>query len=243
MTCSLRLIGLAGGGARTERRRIPAGPINCREHAMTLCLFRCLIGPSAHYIGRARTEAETKYRKQTIPLNVRGVIHGITAEITDEYLSQHVPAEKPRLLGICRLGRTNTILLSIEGPRLPRYAFIRCGVYPIFPQRARCKQCKLCHGIGHRGDVKLLPYNHDLLTTPLDCDPLCFNCNGEHPPSSPACPARTKADEDAQKRQRIPSRHRFQAVAQPPQDLQNWPACLPQTASTSSRHRGAKVAA
>ena len=61
MAYSLRLIGLAGVGARTERRRIPAGPINCREHAMTLCLFRCLIGPSAHNIGRARTEAETKY--------------------------------------------------------------------------------------------------------------------------------------------------------------------------------------
>ncbi|CAN8025986.1 unnamed protein product, partial [Ixodes persulcatus] len=47
MACSLCLIGLAGVGARTERRRIPAGPINCREHAMTLCLFRCLIGTSA----------------------------------------------------------------------------------------------------------------------------------------------------------------------------------------------------
>uniref|UniRef100_A0A6B0U4K7 Uncharacterized protein n=1 Tax=Ixodes ricinus TaxID=34613 RepID=A0A6B0U4K7_IXORI len=61
VACSLRLIGLADGGARTEKRRIPPGPINCRERAVALCLFRCLIGPSACGIGRARTWAETKY--------------------------------------------------------------------------------------------------------------------------------------------------------------------------------------
>ncbi|KAG0432773.1 hypothetical protein HPB47_020531 [Ixodes persulcatus] len=109
------------------------------------------------------------------PLNARGVIHGITNEITDEYLSQHVRVENAKLLGIRRLGRTNTILLTVERPRLPRYAFIRCGAYPIYPQRARSKQCTLCHGIGHRADVcpnktsftrcpicsKVFPYNHD----------------------------------------------------------------------------------
>ncbi|KAG0421980.1 hypothetical protein HPB47_002166 [Ixodes persulcatus] len=176
------------------------------------------------------------------PLNARGVIHGITNEITDEYLSQHVRVENAKLLEIRRLGRTNTILLTVEGPRLPRYAFIRCGAYPIYPQRARSKQCTLCHGTGHRADVcpnktsftrcpicsKVFPYNHDPLNTPHDCDPHCFNCNGEHPPSSSACPARAKADEDAQKWQRIHKRHRFRAVAPPSQDLQSWPA-LPTT--------------
>ncbi|KAG0411537.1 hypothetical protein HPB47_011341 [Ixodes persulcatus] len=104
--------------------------------------------------------------------------------------------------------------------------------------QARTKQCTLCHGIGLRADVcpnktsftrcpicsKVFPYNHDPLTTPHDCDPHCSNCNGEHPPSSSDCQARAKADEDAQKWQRILKRHRFRAVARPPQDLQNWQA-------------------
>lgn len=32
-------------------------PMNCRELAMALCLFHCLVGPTAHSIGRARTWA------------------------------------------------------------------------------------------------------------------------------------------------------------------------------------------
>ncbi|KAG0428705.1 hypothetical protein HPB47_024323 [Ixodes persulcatus] len=63
MAFSLQLIGPAGIRRLSVRAPAPASPIKCREHAMTLRFLRCLIGPSADNIGRARTEGETKYRK------------------------------------------------------------------------------------------------------------------------------------------------------------------------------------
>ncbi|KAH9360281.1 hypothetical protein HPB48_005733 [Haemaphysalis longicornis] len=125
------------------------------------------------------------------PYNARGVIHGILTDVPDETLRTefHIPGCK--ILAARTLGKTNTILITVEGRNLPRHATFFSGIYRHPPPQPQSKQCHHCHAIGHGADVcpnkneyvrcancsKQFPPNVDPATTPHECEARCVNCN------------------------------------------------------------------
>ncbi|KAG0410367.1 hypothetical protein HPB47_012512 [Ixodes persulcatus] len=173
------------------------------------------------------------------PFNARGVIHGIAAEESDDVINANLKIHEPKLLGARRIGRTNSILITVEGNQLPRYAFFSCGAFRVYHQYPRSKQCTHCHVIGHRADVcpgkteytrypnfsRCFPRDQDPVSTPHYCEPFCFNCEGEHPPSSLTCPVRADAHKAARAWTKAQKRHRARVTGPPPKhDCKEWPA-------------------
>ncbi|CAN7974683.1 unnamed protein product, partial [Ixodes persulcatus] len=67
------------------------------------------------------------------PTNARGVIYGVSPDITDEKIRQILVLEHSTLLTARRLGKTHSILVSVEGPKLPRYAFVNRVAISMYP--------------------------------------------------------------------------------------------------------------
>ncbi|KAG0445119.1 hypothetical protein HPB47_020532 [Ixodes persulcatus] len=155
---------------------------------------------------------DVKSYKANNPNNARGVIHGIRPHYSDQYIQAALVLEQAKLLAARRIGETQTILITVEGPRLPRYAFVNRVAYRLYPHRPRSTLCAHCYDIGHRADVcpfkvahntcprcsKRFHLNQDPTQTPHECEPHCVNCKGEHPPNSPLCPKRQQADRAVQ---------------------------------------------
>lgn len=143
--------------------------------------------------------------------NARGVIHGIQPHISEEVIRQKLQVQGPKILHTRRIGTSNSILITVEGTQLPRYALYNRVVMRLYPYRPRSLQCHHCYAIGHQADVcpkktisitcptcsTTLPIETGI-ATPHTCEPFCLNCQGEHPPGTPTCPARAQADEHMQ---------------------------------------------
>ncbi|KAH9374027.1 hypothetical protein HPB48_005296 [Haemaphysalis longicornis] len=56
------------------------------------------------------------------PSNARGIIHGIFTDVPDETLREELHISGRKILAARRLGKTNTILITVEGRNLPRHA-------------------------------------------------------------------------------------------------------------------------
>lgn len=65
------------------------------------------------------------------PSNDRGVIHGIFTDVSDETLCAELHVAGSKILAAQRLGKTNTILITVGGLNLPRHATFFSGVYHI----------------------------------------------------------------------------------------------------------------
>ncbi|KAH7931791.1 hypothetical protein HPB49_025905 [Dermacentor silvarum] len=139
---------------------------------------------------------------------VKGVIHGIQCAVTEEELEREVEVQGAKILQVRRIGSSKTILITLEGTYLPRYALYCRLVVRMFPYRPRSMLCNSCLQIGHGADVcpykkkfvacakcgtKLPPGSND--DTPHDCELCCRNCGGEHAANYPDCPVRQEADE------------------------------------------------
>lgn len=137
----------------------------------------------------------------------KGVIHNIRPEISESELKKSLEIPGHQILQVRRLGRSRTILVTIEGAKLPRFALYNRVVMRLFQYRPKSLLCTNCLDIGHKTEVcprKLLqifcptcsqvfPAATGILS-PHPCEPHCKNCGGEHPPVDPACPARAAAD-------------------------------------------------
>ncbi|KAH7941071.1 hypothetical protein HPB49_009761 [Dermacentor silvarum] len=139
---------------------------------------------------------------------VKGVIHGIQCAVTEEELEREVEVQGAKILQIRRIGSSKTILITLEGTYLPRYALYCRLVVRMFPYRPRSMLCTSCLQIGHGADV--CPYKKKFVAcakcgtkqppgsnddTPHDCELCCRNCGGEHAANYPDCPVRQEADE------------------------------------------------
>ncbi|KAG0416679.1 hypothetical protein HPB47_006216 [Ixodes persulcatus] len=85
--------------------------------------------------------------------NARGVIHGISLDATDDFIKENLRVQNRTALGFRQLGTTKTILITVEGPSLPRYAICDSGVYPLHPPRQRNRQCAHCLSLQHNSEV------------------------------------------------------------------------------------------
>ncbi|CAN8018148.1 unnamed protein product [Ixodes persulcatus] len=103
-----------------------------------------------HFQGKSH--ATTSYTAND-PSNARGVIHGVSPDITDEEIRQILVLEQATLLTARRLGKTHSILVTAEGPKLPRYAFLNRVAIRMYPHRPISTLCTTCLIIGHCAEV------------------------------------------------------------------------------------------
>ncbi|KAM7307452.1 protein 5NUC-like [Ixodes scapularis] len=82
-----------------------------------------------------------------------GVIHGITQDYSDEDIDDLHRVQSKKIIQFRRLRATNTIIVILEGPHLPRYAVFALTPYRIYPPRVRTTQCRHCFRIDHQADV------------------------------------------------------------------------------------------
>lgn len=75
------------------------------------------------------------------PCNARGVIYGVPLDWSTDHILDELRVPRHKTLGIRRLGQTKTILITNEGPQLPREAILCMLVLRIYPRRTRCQQC------------------------------------------------------------------------------------------------------
>ncbi|KAG0422686.1 hypothetical protein HPB47_001511 [Ixodes persulcatus] len=177
---------------------------------------------------------EIRTYKANDPANARGVVHGIPATFSEEEIRNTLEVEHAKLLHLRRIGTSNTIPDTVEGPRLPRYAFMNRVAIRLHPYQPPSILCTICCVIGHRADV--CPNKTQFTTclncskhfpvgqtpaTPHECEPHCVNCGEDHPPTSPHCAARLQANQAAQTQALQKRRHQLQYLA--PLNYQAWP--------------------
>ncbi|KAG0429111.1 hypothetical protein HPB47_023953 [Ixodes persulcatus] len=118
-----------------------------------------------------------------IPRTVRGVVHGIEAETSERELMELVSAKGHNIMHARMLGKSNSALLTFQGPHVPYYV----------------QYCRACGEVGHRQDVcphpatnqcprcgeKVNPEGHD-------CQPRCKICDQPHETASKECKIRLK---------------------------------------------------
>lgn len=161
--------------------------------------------------------AEIDFKNSRLHLNsyravpsshARGVIHGIPPSDADGQLRETVELEQGKLLAVRRLGSSNTILLTVDSPTLPRYAFVNRVAYRIHLHKPKACQCTHCLLLGHRIDDcpnkalytpcatcgQHFPPDTDPARMDHSCTPTCANCQGSHNSTDPLCPARREAD-------------------------------------------------
>ncbi|CAN7976004.1 unnamed protein product [Ixodes persulcatus] len=97
---------------------------------------------------------------------IKGVINGIQVSVPDEIIQRSLEVQGAKILQARRIASSKTILITLEGNRLPRYALYGRVVMRLYPYRPRSLFCHICAVIGHRADV--CP-NKPHFTTCLNC--------------------------------------------------------------------------
>ncbi|KAM7313936.1 hypothetical protein ISCGN_003723 [Ixodes scapularis] len=158
--------------------------------------------------------------------HARGVVHGVQGW-SNERLLENIGCNGRKLISAHTIGNSNTALLTFEGPYPPKYVTINWVVTRVYPYRPRSLICGTCLSIGHKSEV--CPQKNHLKCcqkcskefppdTEIDgnhqCTPYCKNCDEDHSPLDPSCPARVYADE--QHNQGILYRKKRQLLASRP---------------------------
>ncbi|KAM7297643.1 hypothetical protein ISCGN_022794 [Ixodes scapularis] len=123
---------------------------------------------------------------------------------TMEEVIHYATLDNPELnvLQARRMGTTRTMLMTIEGTKLPRQVTFRHAVLLSYPYREKIETCFNCRQTGHRADVcrqatsnKCRSCGTEHSNTNPDgstytCKPVCIICRGEHESGSKVCPHR-----------------------------------------------------
>ncbi|KAG0426266.1 hypothetical protein HPB47_026614 [Ixodes persulcatus] len=123
---------------------------------------------------------------------------------TTEEVIHYATLDNPELnvLHARRMGKTRTILMTLEGTKLPRQVTFRHAVLLCYPYREKIETCFNCRQTGHRADVcrqatsnKCRSCGTEHSNTNPDgstysCKPVCIICGGEHETGTQVCPHR-----------------------------------------------------
>ncbi|KAG0424251.1 hypothetical protein HPB47_000046 [Ixodes persulcatus] len=123
---------------------------------------------------------------------------------TTEEVIHYATLDNPELnvLHARRMGKTRTMLMTIEGTKLPRQVTFRHAVLLCYPYREKIETCFNCRQTGHRADVcrqatsnKCRSCGTEHSNTNPDgstysCKPVCIICGGEHETGTQVCPHR-----------------------------------------------------
>ncbi|KAH9359847.1 hypothetical protein HPB48_002446 [Haemaphysalis longicornis] len=158
------------------------------------------------------------------PANTRGVLHGVPLGFSREQIRASLVIPGHRILDFRRMGDSHSIIITIEGTRLPREAIFCSAISRLYPPHIHCRPCLHCLSLHHRTDVcptrtefvrcrdcgtKFPPYQ-DPTDTPHDCQLRCFNCQGDHCATDHSCHAWKAATRALRNRARtIRNRYRY----------------------------------
>ncbi|CAN7948421.1 unnamed protein product, partial [Ixodes pacificus] len=135
-----------------------------------------------------------------IPGTVRGVVHGIEAETSERELQMELLSAKGHNIMHARmLGKSNSALLTFQGPHVPFYVKVGSAYTRCRPHRRSVQYCRACGEVGHRQDVcphpdtnqcprcgeKVNPEGHE-------CQPRCKICDQPYETASKECKRRLK---------------------------------------------------
>ncbi|KAG0411916.1 hypothetical protein HPB47_010942 [Ixodes persulcatus] len=93
-----------------------------------------------------------KYLKP-IPGTVRGVVHGIEAETSERELMKLLSAKGHNIMYARMLEKSNSTLLTFQGPHVPFYVKVGSVYTRCRPHRRYVQYCRACGEVGHRQDV------------------------------------------------------------------------------------------
>ncbi|KAH7934067.1 hypothetical protein HPB49_021025 [Dermacentor silvarum] len=132
---------------------------------------------------------------------LKGVIHGLERETPeDELLSNlRVRTQGVTIVQARMLGKSETAVITFDGPIVPRFVYYYGGEMSCVPYRPTRQYCKLCKSQGHRTDVCPTPTakacsNCRLRDPPEDhtCEPECALCGEAHPTAASECTKKLK---------------------------------------------------
>ncbi|KAH9371265.1 hypothetical protein HPB48_016757 [Haemaphysalis longicornis] len=120
------------------------------------------------------------------------------------------------------MGRSNTIIMTFEGLRVPNYVLFHRTVMCCYHHRPGSILSLNCMVIGYRSEA--CPRKGITVTCPncggifaakpglklaRSCETRCYNCKSEHPATDADCRGRTAAHDNA----RLPNRRRKRLIA------------------------------
>ncbi|KAH8042676.1 hypothetical protein HPB51_025308 [Rhipicephalus microplus] len=172
----------------------------------------------------------------------KGIIRNVDMEIDDEELRRLlIQPRNPTVLEVRRIKNSTTVVILIEGLRVPNYvmcgpSIVKCTLY-----RRQTDICYTCGRLGHRADVCPTPGNVICrgcgMTSPGDqyvCSPKCAFCGGPHPTADSTCTQRFEIPYIVRQRRR--ERRDFDKDFPPIHELSE-PAKKSRSQSRSSRGR------
>ncbi|XP_077541081.1 uncharacterized protein LOC144153303 [Haemaphysalis longicornis] len=140
---------------------------------------------------------KTALQRQSPGLRERYLKHDINDAIVTKY--------NPLALEAHRIGNTTAVIDLFEGPKVPRAALLKCGLY-----KKHHEVCKCCGKVGHRIDVCPNPEAKVCFACgaanpntehEATCKPRCKLCGGAHPTGERACKNKFKVPFVVTKRQ------------------------------------------
>ncbi|KAG0432917.1 hypothetical protein HPB47_020379 [Ixodes persulcatus] len=84
---------------------------------------------------------------------VKGVTHGIQMSVPDEDIQHELEIQGTKVIQARRIGSSHSVLIVMEGTRLPGFALYSRLVMRLYPYTPRTLFCNSCTTIGHRADV------------------------------------------------------------------------------------------
>ncbi|KAG0437226.1 hypothetical protein HPB47_017546 [Ixodes persulcatus] len=83
----------------------------------------------------------------------KGVIYGIQMSVPDEEIQHELEIQGTKVIEARKTGSSHSVLIVMEGTRLPRFALYSRVVIRLHPYTPRSLFCNNCATIGHRADV------------------------------------------------------------------------------------------
>ncbi|KAG0444571.1 hypothetical protein HPB47_013647 [Ixodes persulcatus] len=134
-----------------------------------------------------------------IPGTVRGVVHGIEAETSERELMELLSAKGHNIMHARMLEKSNSALLTFQGPHVPFYVKVGSSYTRCRPHRRSVQYCRACGEVGHRQDVCPHPdtnqcprYGEKVNPEGHECQPRCKICEYPHETASKECKRRLK---------------------------------------------------
>lgn len=131
----------------------------------------------------------------------KGVIHGVAANTSPEFLLKHLKAVGYEILAARMMGSTQTAIITFSGTYVPVEVDYDGGLHRCTPHKPRAQYCTKCLKLGHRADV-CTQVSHPLCPKcgsakkdeEHECITKCALCGGPHPSEDKECKVRREAD-------------------------------------------------
>ncbi|KAH9375215.1 hypothetical protein HPB48_000711 [Haemaphysalis longicornis] len=123
-----------------------------------------------------------------------GVIHAASLDPSENFLLSELLVPSRKMLSFHRLGQMASLLITIEGPTLPRDAVLCSTVFKLYSPLPNSQECFHCFSWEHRTLVSptqnvflrcatcgtAFPLDQSISDTCHDFFPLCVKCSGEN---------------------------------------------------------------